>query len=109
MGNGSMDDNNNRNNESSRSSLISADMRDSLVLATKLIAVMMVVIILSFGLIACSALFIWLCFIYPQSTTDFLRFLVPSGISAIVICYGKKVLSVILNGNGKKLIDKDHK
>lgn len=97
-----MDDSNNGDDLPARNRAISLDMRDSLILATKLIAVIIVVTILSIGLVGCCAFFLYLCFKFPASAGSFLQLLIPAGVGGLVIRYGKKALLMLTKKNDTK-------
>ena len=109
MKDGSMADTNERDSEPDTVTNLGSDMRDSLILSTKLIAVLIVVTTLSLGLVACSVFFIYMCFLHPEAATTLLPVLVPGGIAAVVACYGKKFTALLTSRNGRKGIQKDPK
>ena len=88
-------DSDNRRSESIDQCDIGNNMRSSLILATKLISVLIIVTILSIGSVLLSGLFVWLCFKYPQSGTVLLQVLIPTAVSGIAIYYGKKLLATL--------------
>jgi len=83
------------------------NMREDFVLSVKLIALLVIVIILSFGLVLCAALFIYLTFKYPESANTLLQFAIPAGISSLALVYGKKVARILNPKAESKLIEKD--
>lgn len=60
-------------------------------------AVIIIVTILSFGVIGCMALFIWLCFQYPSSASTVLPLLVPTVVGGVCAFYGKKLSARLTN------------
>jgi hypothetical protein len=90
-----MSDTGDRDNQLQPSSGTSLDARSAFEMGVKLLAVIIGVTVLSIGTVACTALFIYLCFVHPDAATTLLPLLIPAGMAALVTRYGKKATELI--------------